>query len=64
MTRKIGNIVLIEAEDDRPCELCGKVEETRPYGPRGERVCYECGMKNKPAVDRAIAKLLGEPPVQ
>lgn len=48
-------------EPDSVCELCGKVAETRPYGPRGERVCFQCGMLNKGATERAFsAKVLGE----
>lgn len=37
----------IAEEPEGECELCGAVEELRPYGPNGERICYECGMKNK-----------------
>jgi hypothetical protein len=29
-----------------PCAFCGKAEELRPYGPAGELVCFECGMKD------------------
>lgn len=46
MSQLIGNIVVIEAESDTKCELCGKIDETRPYGPNGEEICYECGMKD------------------
>jgi hypothetical protein len=28
------------------CELCGAVEETRPYGPNGAQICFDCGEKN------------------
>lgn len=38
---------------DRKCELCGKVAETRPYGPKGEEVCFECGMKDEAALGHA-----------
>lgn len=37
----------IAEESDRRCELCGKIAETRPYGPKGERVCFACGMKDE-----------------
>ena len=51
----------IAAEDDRECELCGKVTECRPYGPNGEDVCYDCGMKDKEAAKRQFAaRVLGE----
>ena len=40
------------------CEMCGKMEETRPYGPNGESVCYDCGMKDPEAAARQFKKLL------
>ena len=43
------------------CELCGEVAELRPYGPNGEEVCFDCGMKNTAAAERGFRKLiLGE----
>ena len=53
---------VIEAETPRQCELCKKLNvETRPYGPNGERVCVECGVKNPEATERGVRKLiLGE----
>lgn len=55
-------VVHIEPEPDGTCELCGKVAETRPYGPAGERICYECGMKDKAGTDRMMAHVLfGKP---
>lgn len=41
------------------CELCGKVDETRPYGPKGEEVCYDCGTKDPDAMDRGFKKRFG-----
>ena len=58
MTRKVGNIVIIEAEDDDVCELCGKVAELRPYGPNGERICFDCGMKDEATTKRKFGELL------
>ena len=23
--------------------MCGRMNETRPYGPNGIRICYDCG---------------------
>lgn len=58
MSERIGNISIIEAEDDDVCQLCGKVAECRPYGPNGERICYECGMKNVDKTNEMIGKVL------
>lgn len=44
----------IAPEPDRFCELCGAFEECRPYGPKGEQVCFDCGMKNEEAANRAM----------
>lgn len=58
MTRKVGNILIIEPEPPTVCALCGEVEETRPYGPNGENVCHGCGMKDPEAVNRGIEALI------
>jgi hypothetical protein len=46
MSQRIGNVVIIAVEAPATCELCGKADELRPYGPRGERICHECGTKD------------------
>jgi len=58
MTRRVGNIVIIEPEEERRCELCGVIEECRPYGPNGEQVCFSCGMKDKANFMRRMNKYL------
>lgn len=60
MTRKVGNVVIIEPEPEQQCDLCGKVAELRPYGPNGEKICFECGMKNRDTTEAAFKKLLEE----
>jgi hypothetical protein len=32
----------IAPEMDQMCELCGKIDECRPYGPNGEQICFDC----------------------
>ena len=53
---------VIEAEQPKLCELCGKVAQTRPYGPNGERVCFPCGKKDPEAMKRGFRKLVMEEP--
>lgn len=48
----------IAVEPDAKCELCGKVAELRPYGPKGERVCFECGMKDEKAAKRQMDRYI------
>jgi hypothetical protein len=42
MPKRIATIDVTPA----PCTFCGKAAELRPYGPAGELVCFECGMKD------------------
>lgn len=56
--RTRNGVPVIAAEDDDICELCGKVAECRPYGPKGERICFDCGMKDKKVTDRMMGKVL------
>lgn len=57
MTRRIGNIVVLEDEDDRACELCGTVTECRPAGPNQEQVCFDCALKDPAAMERYKQRL-------
>lgn len=43
--------IIGQTEPDK-CEMCGVVDELRPYGPKGENVCFECGMKDEEAMKR------------
>jgi hypothetical protein len=49
---------IIEAERVDRCELCGVIAETRPYGPKGEEVCFVCGMKDEAAMRRGFDRLV------
>jgi hypothetical protein len=51
-------VVIIQAENPQQCDLCGAIAELRPYGPNGESVCFDCGMKDEPAAERAFLKRL------
>lgn len=59
MSHVRGGLFVIEPEPDGRCDLCGKIAETRPYGPNGEEVCFECGMKDEAAAERAFRARLG-----
>jgi hypothetical protein len=52
----MSGLGFIASEEHRPCELCGKVKECRPYGPQGEQVCFDCAMKDEPAAHRGFLK--------
>jgi hypothetical protein len=40
------------------CELCGKKAELRPYGPNGESICFDCGMKDEKITKKKFFGLL------
>lgn len=54
----MSRLGVICSEEPDVCELCGKVDELRPYGPNGERVCFDCGMKDEDSVKRAFDRLV------
>lgn len=62
MTRKVGDIIIIEEQEPATCEMCGKIEELRPYGPGGKNVCFDCAMKDPVEAERQYTKfLMGKP---
>lgn len=65
MTKKIGNTILIYPEEPQQCDECGKIEELRPYGKDGARICYDCGMKNPRETTKNMWLILfGEEPTE
>jgi hypothetical protein len=58
MSFRTGNIAVIEEEPDKTCELCGTVTDCRPYGPRGEQICFDCAMKNPEQTRRQMERVL------
>ena len=41
-----------------PCQLCGKPEELRPYGPNGEWICFDCGMEDEITTDKRFREVV------
>lgn len=58
MSQRIGNIPVIFEEPDRICEFCGTLAECRPYGPRGEQICFDCAMKDEKTTTRQLNRIL------
>lgn len=58
MSFRVGNVIVIKKEPDDICDLCGKKDEVRPYGPNGELICYDCGMKNPEVTERMMNRVL------
>ena len=52
---------IIMEEPPQTCELCGVIEECRPYGPNKEQICFDCAMKDEETtIKRASQYLFGE----
>jgi hypothetical protein len=58
VSKLVGDKFYIKPEKPQVCELCGKQAETRPYGPNGENICYECGMANLETTEKMFSKVL------
>jgi hypothetical protein len=57
----MSGLGFIAVQEPQKCDLCGCIEETRPYGPNGENVCFACGMKDEKACIKGFRRLvLGE----
>jgi hypothetical protein len=61
MTTVLNGVLIIAAEPDDKCELCGAIAETRPYGPNGARICHPCGMLDEFETTRQMLKVWGWP---
>jgi len=35
---------IIAEELPQVCDMCGKIDECRPYGPNDENICFDCAM--------------------
>ena len=44
----------IAQQPDEVCEMCGKVDECRPYGPNDENICFDCAMKDEETTDKKM----------
>ena len=58
MSKRIGNTIIIEAEEPQQCDLCGKIAELRPYGPNGECICFDCAMKDEETTHKMMSRVL------
>ena len=48
----------IAEEPEGECALCKAFDELRPYGPNGERICFDCGMKNKATTEKMMDRYI------
>lgn len=49
---------VIAPEGDRRCATCGKVSETRPYGPGYSEICHPCALKDITGTEKRMIDVL------
>lgn len=47
-----------EHDFDGKCDMCGKLEELRPYGPNNENICFDCMMKDEATAKKKFYEML------
>ena len=58
MSERIGKTFIICPEKPQQCDFCGEIRELRPYGPNGECICFDCGMKDEETTQKMFRKKL------
>jgi hypothetical protein len=48
----------IAEEPVQVCQLCGVIDECRPYGPNKEQICFECGMKDEETTKKRMREYI------
>jgi hypothetical protein len=51
----MSSLGIIQEESPQACEMCGVIDECRPYGPNDEEICFDCAMKDVETTDRKMA---------
>ena len=46
---------IIQQQEQECCEICGAIDECRPYGPNDENICFDCAMKDEETTKRKMA---------
>ena len=51
----MSGLGFIAPQPDEVCEMCGVVDECRPYGPNDENICFDCAMKDEETTNKKMA---------
>lgn len=54
MTHVADGVLVVCAEAAQQCDDCGRVDELRPYGPGGSKICHPCGQKDPEGTARRL----------
>lgn len=55
--KSVSRTYICKVQPPSKCEFCGLKKELRPYGPKGESVCFQCAMKDEKAMKKQFEKL-------
>ena len=57
-----GNLTIMDRRDptafDGKCQMCGKNDELRPYGPNNANICFDCAMKDEEGTAKRFKEML------
>lgn len=57
-----GKAIIMDRRDphafDGKCELCGKQDELRPYGPDNKNICFDCAMKDEAGTAQRFREMI------
>lgn len=58
--KRIGRAIVLDRRDvpEGKCAFCDKEDELRPYGPKGEWLCFDCAMKHEATTARQYRKVV------
>ena len=54
----MSGLGIIQEELPQACQMCGVIDECRPYGPNNEEVCFDCAMKDEATTERKMAEYI------
>lgn len=54
----MSGLGIIQEQPPEACEMCGAIEECRPYGPNNENICFECAMKDEDTTRRKMEQYI------
>ena len=57
----MSGLGIIQEESPQACQMCGVIDECRPYGPNDEEICFDCAMKDPETTEQKMgAYIFGE----
>lgn len=64
LSKLLRKHVVIVAKEAEECAFCHNLTELRPYGPKGEKICFPCAMNDEDSAKAQFQKVLDAGPTQ